>query len=168
MQTQSKNIFKMKKNNKKDLLMEKLYETSKKPYQKWFKKNTPWNYTVQDLIQFPAESLGNQLGLFLDKHHFEIQEKLEDHDAIHVLTNTGISVVEEIGMQFFLLGNGKKSLYLFMVVLSGWCCYPNHISYFINEYKKGKKTHRMYDLEFLKILHLPLQQIREALAIIVK
>ena len=82
----------------KDKIIEKMYEISKKPYQKYVKKGKAWNIEVSKLIQLPQESLGFQLGSFLIKYNFEIQPKLEDHDVIHVLTNTGISVVEEIGM----------------------------------------------------------------------
>ncbi|WP_233581809.1 ubiquinone biosynthesis protein COQ4 [Flavobacterium macacae] len=103
----------------KDLLIEKLYEISKKPYQKFFKKNQPWNISQQEFLHYPEETLGFHLGCFLLKHNFDIQPKLEDHDVVHVLTNTGISVPEEIGMQYLLFGNGKRSLYLYMVMLTG-------------------------------------------------
>ena len=93
-----------------DLFIEKMYEIRKKPYQKFFKKGKAWDVKVNQLIQLPNDSLGFHLGCFLLKYNFEIQPKLEDHDIIHVLTNTGISVVEEIGMQYYLYGNGKRSL----------------------------------------------------------
>ncbi len=78
----------------KDLFIEKMYELSKKPYQKFIKKGKAWEINIPELIQLPADSLGFHLGCFLLKYNFEIQPKLEDHDVIHVLTNTGISVVE--------------------------------------------------------------------------
>jgi hypothetical protein len=77
-----------------DLIIEKMYEWSKKPYQKFFKKNEPWNITPKELILLPNDSLGFQMGCFLLKYNFEMQPKLEDHDVIHVLTNTGVSVIE--------------------------------------------------------------------------
>lgn len=134
----------------KDYLIEKLYEYTKIPYQKYFKKNEPWNIDKKQLFDFPEDSLGYGLGNFLHQHHFDIQEKLEDHDIIHVLTNTGISVYEEIGMQYYLLGNGKRSLYLFLVILTGTPFYPKRIQYFLEQYKKGKKAHPFYYLDFLK------------------
>ena len=121
-----------------DLFIEKMYELSKKPYQKFFKKGKAWDVKVNHLIQLPNDSLGFHLGCFLLKYNFEIQPKLEDHDIIHVLTNTGISVVEEIGMQYYLYGNGKRSLYLIMVIVSGTLFYPTRFSYFKQQYKRGK------------------------------
>lgn len=148
-----------------DYLFEKLYECSKLPYQKYLKKNTPWNIDKPKLMDYPEESLGFALGSFLYKNHFDLQEKLEDHDIIHVLTNTGISVYEEIGMQYYLLGNGKKSLYLFMVILSGTFFYPKRIKYFIQQYKSGKQALSFHYLDFSKMLLLPIHSIRETFKI---
>ena len=102
------------------------------------------------------------MGCFLLKYNFEIQPKLEDHDVIHVLTNTGISVVEEIGMQYYLFGNGKRSLYLLLVILSGTLFYPTKLSYFKNEFSKGKQAHPFYNLDFLNMLSLPLVTIQHS------
>ena len=144
-----------------DLFIEKMYELSKKPYQKFFKKGKAWDVKVNQLIQLPNDSLGFYLGCFLLKYNFEIQPKLEDHDIIHVLTNTGISVVEEIGMQYYLLGNGKRSLYLWMVILSGTLFYPTRFSYFKQQYKRGKAAHEFYGLDFLNMLSVPLTHIQK-------
>lgn len=144
----------------KDKFIEKLYEVSKKPYQKFFKRNKPWTITISELLQHKPETLGFNLGCFLTENHFDIQPKLEDHDVIHVLTKTGTSVQEEIGMQYYLLGNGKLSLYLYLVVLTGTCFYPTRFQYFINEFKKGKLAHRFYQLDFSKMLHFPVSTIQ--------
>ena len=146
----------------KDLFIEKMYELSKKPYQKFIKKGKAWEINIPELIQLPADSLGFHLGCFLLKYNFEIQPKLEDHDVIHVLTNTGISVVEEIGMQYYLFGNGKRSLYLLLVILSGTLFYPTKVSYFKNEFKKGKQAHPFYNLDFLNILSVPIITIQHS------
>ena len=146
----------------KDLFIEKMYELSKKPYQKFIKKGKAWDINLSKLIQLPADSLGYHLGCFLLKYNFEIQPKLEDHDVIHVLTNTGISVEEEIGMQYYLLGNGKRSLYLLMVILSGTLFYPTRFRYFIRQYQKGKTAHQFYGLDFLNMLSVPLVTIQQS------
>ena len=143
-----------------DLLIEKLYEITKKPYQKFFKKGTPWNITPSELIQYNQETLGFHLGCFLLKYNFQMQPKLEDHDVIHVLTNTSIAVTDEIAMQFFLLGNGKKSAYLFMVLIIGTTFYPTQIKHFIHNFHRGKSAHTFHNLDFQKMLHLPLKTIQ--------
>ncbi len=145
----------------KDKLIEKMYEISKKPYQKFIKKNEPWSITKEQLIEFPKGSLGHDLGLFLISNQFEIQAKLEDHDIIHVLTNTGIKVVDEISMQYYLLGNGKRSLYLYMVILTGTIFYPHELKKFAEAFKKGAKSIPFYNQDFLNLLHLPTKILRQ-------
>lgn len=144
----------------KALLIEKMYEWSKKPYQKFFKKNEAWNITPKDLIQLPQETLGFHMGCFLLKYQFEMQPQLEDHDVVHVLTNTGVSVIEEIGMQYLLFGNGKRSAYLYMVIFIGTLFYPSKLKTFYKFYKRGKKAHKFYNLDFQKMLLQPIRKIQ--------
>lgn len=144
----------------KDLIIEKMYELSKKPYQRFFKRNKAWEVTIPELIQLPQESLGFHLGCFLVKYQFEIQPKLEDHDIIHVLTNTGISVPEEIGMQYFLMGNGKKSMYMMSVIFIGTLFYPTRLDYFITQYQRGLQAHSFYHLDYSKMLNQSIAELR--------
>lgn len=148
-----------------DQLIEKLYEWSRIPYQKYIKKNAPWEVNKTELLAFPEGSLGFGLGDFLHRNNFDIQAKLEDHDIIHVLTNTGISVIDEIGMQYYLLGNRKKSLYLFMVIISGTLFYPKQLGYFLKQYKRGKSAMPFYYLDFSKMLLTPIQSIQKTFKI---
>ncbi len=149
----------------KDQFVEKMHEISKKPYQKFFKKNKPYAIEKHQLLDMPKQSLGFHLGCFLIKYHLEIQPKLEDHDVIHVLTNTGISVPKEIGMQYYLFGNGKRSLYLFMIITCGTCFYPTRLTYFIKQFRKGKMAHQFHYLDFSKMLLQPLENLHKSFRI---
>ena len=147
------------------IILETLYEWSKIPYQKYFKKNDAWEVSLSDLVQYPEYSLGFHLASFLLKHSFEIQPKLESHDVFHVLTGTGISVPEEVSMQFFLLGNGKRSIYLFMVVLLGTLLYPDYLKRFLTAFRKGRKADAFHHLDFSKLLYQPINRIQTAFVI---
>ncbi|MNY69879.1 hypothetical protein D3C86_2078870 [compost metagenome] len=68
-------------------------------------------------------------------------------------------------MQYYLLGNGKKSLYLSMVILTGTLFYPKRINYFIQQYKKGKNAFSFHYLDFSKMLFIPIQAIQQAFKI---
>ena len=138
---------------------------TKKPYQKYFKKSIPWNINPDELIRYDEQSLGFHYGNFIQMNNFQMQPKLEDHDVFHVLTNIGTTVSEEIAMQYFLLGNGKKSLYLVLVILSGTAFYPTHLERFYECYQKGKNAHRLYDLEFQKLLLQPISVLKQTLNI---
>jgi len=141
-------------------ILEILYEWSKIPYQKWFKKNHPWEITTSQLLQYPKDTLGFHLGRFIQQHGFSPQPRLENHDVFHVLTNTGITVPEEISMQYLLLGNGKRSLYLAMVIGIGTLLYPDKLNVFIDAFHKGKQAFSFYQLDYQKLLNQPLNKIR--------
>lgn len=142
------------------IFLEKLYEWSLIPYQA-LKKNEPWPLEIEDLLQYPKASLGYQTGRFLLRHNFDLQEKLENHDVFHVLTGTGITVPEEISMQFYLLGNGKRSMYLFSVILLGTLLYPDKLRMFCTKYRRGRTSFPFHQLDFLKLLDQPMARIKD-------
>lgn len=149
----------------KDQLIEKMYEWSKKPYQRFFKNKIAWAICKHELLNYPNETLGYHLGQFLQNNNFDIQPKLENHDIIHILTNTGVSVWEQIGMQYYLLGNGKKSFYLYLVIFTGTLLYATHIQYFFIEFRKGKNALQFHYLDFSKMLLIPIKTIQQTFKI---
>ncbi len=146
------------------LILEKLYEWSVIPYQS-FKKNDSWNLGIEDLLQYPKDSLGYQIGYFLLSNNFDLQEKLESHDVFHVLTETGTTVPEEISMQFYLLGNGKRSLYLFAVIFLGGLFFPDYHKLFRTKYRLGKSSLSFHQLDFYRLLDQPLERIKSTFLI---
>lgn len=141
------------------IVLEKLYEWSLIPYQS-LKKNTAWDLEIDDLLRFPKHTLGYEMGSFLSRNNFDLQEKLESHDVFHVLTDTGISVPEEISMQFYLMGNGKRSAYLFSVVIIGTLLFPDYLKLFRATYRRGKAALPFYQLDFQKLVHQPIERIK--------
>ena len=146
------------------IILEKLYEWSLIPYQS-FKKNDAWNLGIEDLLQYSKKTLGYQMGYFLLSNNFDLQEKLESHDVFHVLTNTGITVPEEVSMQFYLLGNGKRSIYLLSVILFGTLLFPDYLQLFLSKYRLGKLALPFHQLDFYKLLDQPLERIKDTFLI---
>ena len=146
-------------------ILENLYEWSKVPYQKYIKQNNPWPISVDKLAKYPKTSLGFHLANFLTQHCLEMQPKLESHDVFHVLTGTGVSVPEEISMQYYLFGNGKRSLYLFTVIPLGTLLYPDFLNRFRKAYCRGKRAWPFHQLDFSKLLHQPIRHIQNAFLI---
>ena len=104
----------------KALLIEKLHQTVIWPFQKWRKASIAWNdISCNTLLNYPEGTLGFNLGCFLIRNNFELQPKFEDHDVIHVLTGIGVTVPEEIGMHYYMLGNGNWSLYSMVITIRG-------------------------------------------------
>lgn len=146
------------------IVLEKLYEWSLIPYQS-IKKNEAWNVGIEDLLQYSKDTLGYQMGYFLLRNNFDLQDKLESHDVFHVLTGTGITVPEEISMQFYLLGNGKRSAYLLTVIFLGALLYPDYLKFFLSRYRLGKSSLPFHQLDFYKLLDQPIERIKSTFLI---
>ena len=116
------------------------------------KKRTPWNTNKEKLLELPPNTLGYAVGRFLDKHHFSLQYKAENHDVFHVLTSYQPIVKDEIGLQFLLLGNGKRSLFLFVALFAGLLLMPENYRFFYQSYLKGKQQNSFYNWEFEHLL----------------
>ena len=75
------------------------------------------------------------------------------------------TVKEEIGMQFILFGNGKRSFYLFATMTLGFILQAEHYKYFKFCYQKGRKLKSLTALKLRELLTQPLEQIRNELRI---
>ena len=141
-----------------------LFAMSEKPYRFFFKrKMKAWGLNSDDLLKFPPKSLGHATGQFLKRNQFELLDKLESHDVHHVLLGMKTSVKEEIGMQFILFGNGKRSFYLYATMTLGFILQAEHYKYFKFCYQKGKKLKSFTVLKLRELLSEPLEEIREGL-----
>jgi len=136
-----------------------LFEKSEKIYTA-FKKKKKWDVTRKELLTYPIETLGFQLGAFLTKNNFELIPKVERHDAYHVLTGYGTEVQDEIALQYLCFGNGKRSLYLFGVIAIGTILLPEYLSYYIKSYTLGKNCNPFHQFEYLHLLNYSLEELR--------
>lgn len=140
-----------------------LFEQSQLVYTRYIKTNKPWGIGKVDLLPHPAGSFGRELGEFLASNGFELIPKVERHDAYHVITGFGSREEDEIALQYLCFGNGKRSLYLFGVIIVGTLLLPEYIRYYIRSFQLGKKAHPFHSLPFQKLLHTPLCELRAVL-----
>lgn len=134
--------------NKREKLCAWLFEVTKKPYALLFKRRKDaWSLCSQDLLTFNEGSLGHEVGRFLRFNKIELIDKLESHDVCHVITGMGITVKNEVGMQFFLLGNGKRSFYLFSTIAICLFLLPEYFRYFMQCIKRGNKWSPLHNLD---------------------
>jgi len=122
-------------------------------------------FRIAHLINYPEGSLGFALAEFLQQQHFGKDPILENRDIFHVLTNNGMSARAQIGLQFYLIGNGKKSITTVLAAILGSMFYLHSLSFFFKQYKKGKNALLFHHLEFTKMLNQPLSKIRETFLI---
>lgn len=145
-------------------LIEWLFMNSQHIYTKLFKKKKiAWNINRKDLLQYPKESFGKQLGQFLTKNNFEILPKLERHDCYHIITGYKTKAEDEIALQYLCFGNGKRSVYLFFVIVFGTLLLPDYSRYYFTSYQIGKNANIFHCFDYKKLLLTPLIKIRSAM-----
>ncbi len=149
----------MKKIRLKFLLL--VYTFAQKYYRKIFKRKTKqWNFTEAQLLEFEKDSLGKKLGEFYKENGFRMIPQMEHHDVHHLITNYGTKMQDEIALQFLLLGNGKRSAYLFGAVFLGTIVFPEYYQTYFRAYKKGKSMIEFYHWDFEKILHQNFENLK--------
>ena len=140
-----------------------LFEISSKLYTRIYKNHKPWNITKNQLLSYSKNSLGFELGCFLDKNNFELIPKVERHDCYHVLTGYSTKVEDEIALQYLSLANGKRSPYLYGVVILGTIILPDYFDYYLQSYKIGKEANVFHNLDFKSLLKVNINTIRQAI-----
>ncbi len=125
-----------------------------------FKKGPSWNVNTQQLLSYPISSLGYHLGCFLLKHSFEPQPRCENHDVFHVITEYKIDTAQEIAMQFWLYGNGKRSPFVLLAMFVGAMLYMDGYSAFAKAYSSGKQAVPVHAIDFMQHLASPISQFK--------
>ena len=149
--------------NERKKLIAWLFEKSQIIYTYYFKRNKPWGLTKSDLLKYPEGTFGNQLGMFLEANDFDLIPKVERHDAYHVLTGFSTKVEDEIAQQFLCFANGKRSPYLFGVIILGTFILPEYLNYYIKSYRIGQSANTFYNLDFNKLLDIPFKNLQSSI-----
>lgn len=126
-------------------------------------KDKNWNLSTDQLLQYPEGSLGKTLGEFLKNQQVELLTGAEYHDIHHVLFDYSISFKDEVALQFFLHGNGNKSIASVSTYLGAWCLLPTQWKYLRTAYERGKACKDLSTLHFKDMLHQDLNQVKASL-----
>lgn len=128
-----------------------------------FKAGAQWHVNTRQLRSYPSESLAYHLGCFLLQHNFEPQPRCEAHDVFHVLTGYQVNTAQEIAMQFWLFGNGKRSLFVLLAMLVGAVLYVDEYSAFAKAYSTGKRAPNIHSIDFKQHLSTPISLFKQQL-----
>lgn len=128
-----------------------------------FKKHEPWGINKDELLNYPEDSLGKHLGLFLDKNGFELISKVERHDAYHTLTGYGTKVEDEIALQCLCFGNGKRSPYLYGAIILGIIILPDYYKYYYKSFCMGKNANSFHHYDYKKLLKVSIYKFRQSI-----
>ena len=120
-----------------DAFVAYMFKTLSQPYLWLFKRRKhAWGLSKVQLLTYEKHTLAYKIGQFLDKNGFEIEAKMEEHDVFHVLSGTPTAVIDEIRLQYYMLGNGKRSVFLYIVLLTGLVLYVGQYRTFIKSFQK--------------------------------
>jgi ubiquinone biosynthesis protein Coq4 len=126
-------------------------------------KDKNWNLTTADLLQYSEGSLGKAMGQFLNDNKVEPLAHAEYHDVHHVLFDYSITFKDEVALQFFLRGNGKRSLASFGTSIGAWILLPTQWNYLKNSYRRGQNCIDISQLNLKELLNEDLQKIKSTL-----
>jgi hypothetical protein len=131
-------------------------------YEKISRRRRPaWQQDRASLTYYEAGSLGRTLGYFLTEHKMELIPCSENHDVFHVLLEYETTVIAESEMQFCLLGNGKRSLFVLGTCAIAWLAFPEYWPAFRRAWRRGKQLRRFYHWYFEYLLNEPLDELRK-------
>jgi hypothetical protein len=83
-----------------------------------------WDLKPVDLANYPKASLGFALHLFYEKNKFHPIAGMEYHDADHIILELNTDVKSEVILQFFLWGNGKRTIFSTLAYISSILILP--------------------------------------------
>jgi hypothetical protein len=130
-------------------------------YARLYRRPRPtWQTTLADLLACPAGSLGRRLGQFLDTNNLQLLPGFESHDVAHVLLGYETSAVEEVCLQWCLLGNGKRSPYCLMAAFIGALCFPEHWGALGVAWQRGRHLRRFHHWYFEYLLREKLTELQ--------
>lgn len=112
---------------------------------------------IYELLDCQEESLGFGLGSFLLRNNFGF----EKDDLFRILASYGSGLADEVCLQYFLFGNGRRNLPAIAYLLAGTFLQPQKWDLFYAAFKKGRKAHRLHDVDFSKLLRHPVVHLRE-------
>lgn len=123
------------------------------------------HHDMDELLDYPQESLGFHLGKYLFDHSFETDPTPQKEDILRLLITRRTSNIEEVAMHYYLFGNGDRNFRTLFIMFTGLIVFPHRAAYFIQRYRDGRNALRFFDLDHFRLLHLPLARIKNTFLI---
>lgn len=127
---------------------------------KVYSRRPIWGMKREDMLQYPADTLGHELGQFLTREHLQPVDRVERHDAFHILLGFSTSLEDEAAMQFFLVGNGKISPFTLATAAFTALVMPDKWGRFVREFRRGRAALSIANWDFLHLLNEPFAEVK--------
>ena len=122
------------------------------PFLKIIRKPEIFPYTAEQLMKFPAGTLGNDLINYLQKRELKLLPYYARHDMKHILLEYDTTDEGEVCLQCFMLGNRHISFPVMATVLYGMVTMPEYFYSFRKAFMRGKSSNTISDFKWFEIL----------------
>jgi len=123
----------------------------------------PWP-TLQELRDFPEESLGRRVAKYLDDRGLPFKVRYENHDAIHCILDYDTTIRGEMEVQAFLWANDASSPAGRILFVVGGALLPEQWRAMRAAHARGRKARPIEERTLPFRLREPLSEIRKKLA----
>lgn len=120
-----------------------------------------WQIRVNELAGYENGSLGHALFHFYTSNQFTPIAKMEYHDADHLILEYGSDVRSEMMLQWFVLGNGKRTFFAITACIPSAILLPEMWSKCIAAYKRGKMYQPIWHIDYRSELATPIEEVRK-------
>lgn len=131
------------------------------PVLKIIRRPERFPYSMAELNNFPAGTIGKDLADFLDNKELELLPYYARHDMKHILLDYDTTDEGEGCLQCFMLGNGHISFPVVATVLYCFTTMPEYWHHFVSAYKRGKQSEKIGSLNWFGILQTPTAELKQ-------
>ena len=130
------------------------------PLLKLIRKPVVFPFSAAELKQFPENTLGKDLVIFLEVKELHLLPYYAKHDIKHLLLGYDTTDEGEVCLQCFMLGNKHVSFPVMATVLYGIFTMPEYWHSFKNAFKKGQRYLPIEDWKWFELLPFSITDLR--------
>jgi len=122
------------------------------PVLKLIRKPVVFPYSIEQLKQLPANTMGHDLAVFLEAKKLDLLPYYAKHDIKHILLGYDTTDDGEVCLQCFMLGNRHVSFPVLATVLYGFVTMPEYWFLFRKAIKRGRECPPIENWKWFEIL----------------
>lgn len=121
---------------------------------------------TEELRALPDGTLGKDIANYLDENNIVLVKNFESHDLKHIILDLGMTPIEEIRLQAFMIGNGNLTISSAAIFSLGIVLFPSQWSVFRSEFKKGRSSIQIKGWTIDEMAHFNTNYLRNQLSIL--
>ena len=133
------------------------------PYFKLVRRHYNFPYSLDQLRQCPAGTVGYELYLFFNDNNLDMLPHYEKHDVKHVVLGFPPSESGEVCLQCFMLANGRITLPVIFSVIVGILILPECWPACRKAWKQGRSVPSLNRLDWFALVPQSLTEVRKRL-----